>query len=205
MAKKAKSPEEIKPVVEALLFASERPLAAAKMARIIEGADARMVRKAVEMLAREYEEQGRAFGVEEIAGGYQLLTRPEFRNWVVKLRTRRGESRISGASLEALAIVAYKQPVLRAEVEAIRGVQSGEVLRGLLEKNLIKVVGRKNTIGRPILYGTTKKFLEQFGLDSLKSLPKMAGAEETPVLAPAAGSQEKEAEQSHEGPGNNEG
>jgi len=192
----AKSAEEIKPIVEALLFASDKPLTPRKLADLAEGTDARAVRKAVEMLNEEYEREGRAFRIEEIAGGFQMLSRPEFRRWVTKLHRTQFEWRLSSASLETLAIIAYKQPILRAEVEAIRGVQSGEVIRGLLERGLVKAVGRKNTIGRPILYGTTRKFLEYFGLKSLKDLPPMGSPEQAAAFAPTG--EKQETERSHE-------
>ena len=163
----------IKTKVEALLFATDRPVAATKLAQIIGDTDARVVKKAIELLRREYDEQGRAFQIEEIAEGFQVLTRPEFRECVTKLRRSAVESRLSQAALETLAIIAYRQPVLRVHVEGIRGVQAGELLRGLMEKNLVKIVGRENVVGRPILYGTTRRFLEHFGLKSLKDLPKM--------------------------------
>ncbi len=162
----------IKAKVEALLFASDRPVPAAKLAQIVGGADARIVKKAIELLRKEYDEHARAFQIEEIAEGYQILTRPQFREYVTKLRRSAAESRLSQAALETLAIIAYKQPVLRVHVEGIRGVQAGELMRGLMEKNLIKIVGRENVVGRPILYGTTRRFLEHFGLRSLKDLPK---------------------------------
>ena len=175
----------IKPKVEALLFATDRPVAATKMAQIIGDTDARVVKKAVELLRKEYSEQGRAFQIEEIAEGYQVLTRPEFRECVTKLRRSAVESRLSQAALETLAIIAYRQPVLRAHVEGIRGVQAGELMRGLMEKNLVKIIGRENVVGRPILYGTTRRFLEHFGLKSLKDLPKME--EVLPALRQPAG------------------
>ncbi|MEW6357534.1 MAG: SMC-Scp complex subunit ScpB [Planctomycetota bacterium] len=173
MVKPIKSEEEVKPYVEAILFAADRPVAPAKISRAIEGADVRTVRKCIEQLNQEYAQTGRSFQIEEIAEGYQVLTKPEFWKVVSKIRQTRTESKLSPASLETLAIVAYKQPVLRADIEAIRGVQSGELLRGLLERGLVKVVGRLDTIGRPILYGTTRTFLEQIGLNTIKGLPRM--------------------------------
>ena len=173
MSDELKPEVAIKPKVEALLFATDRPVAANKLAQIIGDTDARVVKKAIELLRKEYDEQGRAFQIEEIAEGYQMLTRPEFRECVTKLRRSAVESRLSQAALETLAIIAYRQPVLRAHIEGIRGVQAGELMRGLMEKNLVKIIGRENVVGRPILYGTTRRFLEHFGLKSLKDLPKM--------------------------------
>ncbi|NOZ24191.1 MAG: SMC-Scp complex subunit ScpB [Planctomycetes bacterium] len=188
MAKPRKSEEEIKPYVEAILFAADRPIPPAKISRAIEGADVRSVRKCIGQLNREYEESRRSFQIEEIAEGYQVLTRPEFWKVVSKIRQTRTESKLSPASLETLAIVAYKQPVLRADIEAIRGVQSGELLRGLLERGFVKIVGRLDTIGRPILYGTTRRFLEQLGLSTIKHLPRAEQLRPHPQADSAASS-----------------
>lgn len=160
-----------KSIVEALLFASDRPITIQKLGEI-SGIDGKEVRGYVEELNREYEEQGRSYRIEEIAGGFQILTLPEFSEWVGALTRSQVESRLSKAALETLAIVAYKQPVLRAEVDAIRGVQSGQIIRTLMEKGLVKITGRKEVPGRPMLYGTTRKFLEAFGLRSVGDLPK---------------------------------
>ena len=119
-----------------------------------------------------YEEGGSAFQIEEVAGGYQLLTRPEFHPWLARLRRAGNELRLSGPSRETLAIIAYRQPIARADVEAIRGVQCGDVLRQLMEKGLVRIAGRDDSLGRPVLYGTTKKFLQAFGLKSLRDLPE---------------------------------
>ncbi len=167
------SSEEVKRIVEAMLFASPTPLPAKRMAKVIDGADVRAVRKAVEQLKAEYDEEGRSFQVQEIAEGYQIRTRPEYGEWVQELKRERDESRLSGAALETLAIVAYKQPVTRADIAAIRGVESDEVIRSLARRGLIKVVGRKEEPGRPLLYGTTPFFLEQFGIRSINDLPKL--------------------------------
>ena len=115
--------------------------------------------------------EGSAFQVEEIAGGYQLLTRPEFHPWLVRLRQTAGEPKLSGALLETLAIVAYRQPIMRADLEAIRGVHCGDILRQLMERGLVRIAGRDDSLGRPVLYGTTKKFLATFGLRDLRDLP----------------------------------
>ncbi len=160
-------------VVEAILFASEKPLPAAKVSEIGELGGVRAVRKAVETLNEQYEQTGRAFRIVEIAGGYQMQTQPEYNEVISRLSASRRESRLSQAAMETLAVVAYRQPVLRADIEAIRGVACGEVLRGLMEKNLVRIAGRADEIGRPILYGTTKHFLEIFGLSDLTELPKV--------------------------------
>ncbi len=160
-------------VVEAILFSADAPLPAARIAEIIGVGDAREVRKYVAALNEKYEQGGAAFRIEEIAGGLQMLTLPDYDTWVNKLRKKRAESKLSQAALETLAIVAYKQPVLRAEIEAIRGVAAGEMLNRLRELGLIKIVGRADDLGRPMLYGTTRKFLEVFGLSSLEELPQI--------------------------------
>jgi segregation and condensation protein B len=161
-----------KSIVEALLFASDRPLTLQKLGEIA-GLDGRAVRASIDELNREYEEQTRSYRIEEIGGGFQILTLPEFSKWVGSLTRSQVESRLSKAALETLAIVAYKQPVLRAEVDAIRGVQSGQIIRTLMDKGLVRTTGRKEVPGRPMLYGTTRKFLEAFGLRAVGDLPKM--------------------------------
>ena len=160
-------------VTEAILFATDAPLPAAKIARILGVGDARSVRKHIETLNARYEQTGAAFRIEEVGGGFQMLTLPAYNNWVGKLLSVRRETKLSPAALETLAVVAYRQPVLRANVEAIRGVTVGDVLNRLREMGLVKIVGRAEVIGRPMLYGTTRKFLEVFGLASLEDLPKV--------------------------------
>ncbi len=165
--------EEIKPIVEALLFASEEPITLRKLTDIIEGVDSAQIQETIVQLKNDYTIQGRSFQIEEIAGGYQLFSRPEYYEWIAKLRKKSGETKLSQAALETLAIIAYKQPILRANLESIRGVQSGQIIRLLMEKDLVKVVGRDESLGHPLLYGTTKKFLEYFGLKDIKDLPKI--------------------------------
>jgi len=159
--------------VEALLFAADSPLRAAKIAQAAGLGGQGEVTRAVKTLNERYEQSGSAFRVESIAGGYQMLTCPEYHDVLASLFRVRSDSRLSQAALETLAIVAYRQPVLRADIEAIRGVAAGEVLRGLLEKQLAKIVGRAEVIGRPMLYGTTRRFLEVFGLKDLDELPRV--------------------------------
>ena len=161
-----------KSIVEALLFASDRPLTLQKLGEI-SGLDGRAVRASIDELNREYEEQTRSYRIEEIGGGFQILTLPAFSKWVGSLTRSQVESRLSKAALETLAIIAYKQPVLRAEVDAIRGVQSGQIIRTLMDKGLVRITGRKEVPGRPMLHGTTRKFLEAFGLRAVGDLPKM--------------------------------
>jgi segregation and condensation protein B len=175
MSRETLTPDRMKPVAEALLFASDEPVPAARLAQLLgKGADAKTVRKLVDDLNAEYAGQGRAFEVVEIAGGFQLLTRPEFKDWIAELHRHRRQDKLTPSAVETLAIVAYKQPIQRATVDDIRGVQTGPLLRSLLERGLIKVVGRKNVPGRPILYGTSRLFLQHFGLKSLKDLPRVA-------------------------------
>jgi segregation and condensation protein B len=165
---------KVKRVLEALLFSSDRPITTARLAELSGADDGRQAREVVRELQREYDAEGRAFCVEEIAGGFQLLTRPEFAAHVSRLHSRQDQETLSKAALETLAIVAYRQPITRAAVEDIRGVQSGHILRALVEKRLLKVAGRSEELGRPLLYATTRYFLEAFGLRSLDDLPKRA-------------------------------
>jgi segregation and condensation protein B len=158
--------------VEAALFAADEPLNPRRLATAAALADGTEARRLVRKLQALYQNDGSAFQIEELAGGYQLLTRSEFHTWLVRLRRTGHDLRLSGAARETLAIVAYRQPIMRAEVEAIRGVQCGEVLRQLMEKGLVRIAGRHDSLGRPVLYGTTKKFLQIFGLKSLHELPQ---------------------------------
>ncbi|MFO7958515.1 MAG: SMC-Scp complex subunit ScpB [Candidatus Brocadiia bacterium] len=163
---------ELKRVVEALLFSSDRPITTRRLAEVCDAEDGREVRAIVLELQQEYAAENRAFRIEEIAGGFQLLTDPRYAPWLQKLHQRQQEETLSKAALETLAIVAYRQPITRGEVEDIRGVHCGSMLRSLVDKRLIKVTGRSDDLGRPMLYGTTRQFLEAFGLRSLKDLPK---------------------------------
>jgi segregation and condensation protein B len=161
-------------LVEAALLAADEPLTPRRLADAAGLRDATEARKRVQRLRALYDRDGTAFQVEELAGGFQLLTRPEFHPWLARLRRTATDLRLSGAARETLAIVAYKQPVTRADLEAIRGVQSGELLRLLMEKGLVRIAGRDDSLGRPVLYGTTKRFLQLFGLRSLRDLPEVA-------------------------------
>jgi len=159
-------------VVEAVLFASDESLTAARLADIV-GTSVKRLREHIKNLNDKYQANNNAFRIEQIAGGYQMLTLSDYNHWLKKLLRVRSDSKLSPAALETLAIVAYKQPVIRADVEVIRGVQVGEIIRNLMYKGLVKIVGRAEVLGRPMLYGTTRKFLETFGLNSLKDLPKI--------------------------------
>lgn len=158
-------------VVEALLLATDSPLTGAKIAQILGSGTARDVATSVEELNERYANVGCSFRIQVLANGFQMTTLPDYDPWVGKLHKARAESRLSTAALETLAIVAYKQPVLRADVEVVRGVAVGDMLVRLRDMNLVKIVGRAEEIGRPLLYGTTNKFLEVFGISSTKDLP----------------------------------
>jgi segregation and condensation protein B len=170
-------------IVEAILFASDSPLPQAKVAAAAE-LPGRAVKQAVARLNERYERCCAAFRIEEIAGGFRMMTLPEYNDVLRRLLNARKDSRLSQASMETLAIIAYRQPILRADIEAIRGVATGDILRGLLDKQLVKIAGRADVIGRPMLYGTTKKFLEVFGLARLEDLPNVeelrSGAQDEP-------------------------
>ncbi len=172
--------------VEAILFATDSPLTAAKIAQVAEIESQRDVKQAISALNERYEQFGSAFRIEAIAGGFQMLTQPQYHEVLSRLLSARAETKLSQASLETLSIVAYRQPILRADIEAIRGVACGEVLRNLLEKQLVKIVGRAEVLGRPMLYGTTKRFLEIFGLANLADLPKAQELSRPAMKKPSA-------------------
>jgi segregation and condensation protein B len=176
-------------MIEALLFASEAPLTAGDLARLDESWDEERVEQLIAELKSEYEREGRAFDVFEIAGGYQLLTRAEFAPMLERFDTVPASARLSGPALETLAIIAYRQPVGRSEVEEIRGVGAGGVLKTLQERALVEVVGRGEGLGRPLLYGTTTTFLDHFGFRSLADLPR---PDELPVVLTRASQREEE-------------
>jgi segregation and condensation protein B len=166
-------------IVEALLFASEAPLTPADIARADDGFDEDAVEAAIEQLRLEYEATDRSFQVYEVGGGYRLLTRPDFAPYLERFDTVPQPSRLSGPALEVLAIIAYRQPLGRLEIEDIRGIGSAAVLRTLSDRGLIEIVGRAEGLGRPLLYGTTRLFLEHFGFRSLEDLPR---PDELPVV-----------------------
>ncbi len=160
-------------LVEAALLAADEPLTTRRLAAAAGLADGATARRLVKRLQALYDLDGTAFQVEELAGGFQLLTRPQYHRWLMRLRRGGQELRLTAAAKETLAIVAYRQPITRADVEAIRGVHCSEVLGLLMEKGLVRIAGRHDSLGRPVLYGTTKKFLQAFGLRSLKDLPQV--------------------------------
>jgi segregation and condensation protein B len=162
----------LKTIIEAILFASDEPVSDDRLADAAgEDVTVGAVRGAVRELQSDYAAAGRGFTIEEIAGGWQLLTRPEFNKYLRKLVKARLEARFTQAALETLSIIAYKQPVARAEVEDIRGVACSDMIRTLMEKGLVRVVGKSDQLGHALLYGTTRKFLTSFGLSSVKDLP----------------------------------
>ena len=163
----------IKGVIEALLFVSEKPVMIDQIKEVLEGVDAAMVRDCITELKNEYEARVSGMVIVEIAGGYQMLSSSNYSMAIRKFFKTRHKEKLSKPSLETLAIVAYKQPVTRLDIELIRGVNSDGVTEHLLIKGLIKIVGRKDVPGKPYLYGTTKQFLEYFGLKSLADLPKL--------------------------------
>jgi len=175
-AKRAGRPQadasKLKPILEALIFVSEQPISLDKMAGVLPDCPRKKLKELLAELAQDYEERGAALEIVEVANGYQFRTRAEFAPWLGRLQQQKF-ARLSRAALEALAIVAYRQPVTRAEAESIRGVDSGAVLGTLLERGLLRILGRKDVPGRPILYGTTQEFLELFGLKNLKDLPTL--------------------------------
>ncbi len=162
--------QDLKRIIEALLFVSETPLSLNQLCHVLEANDRGKVRQALVELREDYQQMQRAFELVEVAGGWSFRTREEHAYWLRKLR-RQQVTRLSRAALETLAIVAYRQPVLKAEIERIRGVEVGGILRMLLEKGLLRVAGRKDLPGRPLVYATTKKFLEVFDLKNLGELP----------------------------------
>jgi len=162
-----------KRVVEGLLFSSRDPVSASRLASVIRDLTTAEVRELVEKLREEYRRQKRGMMVEEVAGGFRLVTVPELVEEVRRLHRIRTEDRLSPAALETLAIIAYRQPIIRADIEVIRGVNCGGTLKWLLEKGLVRIHGRADVLGRPLLYGTTREFLEQFGINSIDDLPRV--------------------------------
>ena len=160
-------------VIESILFASDEPLTPNRIVKILEAGSVKQVRQCIKQLNEKYEQDASAFRIERIAGGYQMMTLNAYNFWLKKLVKVRTDNKLSQAAMETLAIIAYKQPVIRADVEAIRGVSSGEMIRSIMYKGMVKITGRAEILGRPMLYGTTKKFLDAFGLNSLKDLPKI--------------------------------
>lgn len=165
--------EDLKQLVETLLFITDRPVKPSRLAEVIENTDARRVREVILALQAEYNEHKSAIQIVEVGGGFQMATKPEFGRWVRRLYNEKMTTRLSNAALETLAIVAYKQPITRAEMEGIRGVDVAGPLEKLLDRGLVRVVGKRDTIGRPMVYGTTDEFLRTFGLNKISELPDL--------------------------------
>ncbi len=166
-------PKKAKLVVEALIFASSKPLTPAEIRKVTKVLSVAQIEKIVAELKEDYQKTERCFELLEIAGGYELSTRREFAPWILKIELQRKARQATQSALETLAILAYKQPLTRAEIEALRGVDTSGVLNTLMEKNFIKITGKKEVPGRPFMYGTTEKFLEHFGLKALVDLPSI--------------------------------
>ena len=158
--------------LEAVLFLSREPLTSRKLSQYANLADGTQARTLIRRLNERYDAAGRAFRVEQVAGGYQLLTRRKLAPWLRRLAHMPGETRLSAPALETLAVIAYRQPVPRADIEAIRGVNCGEILRQLMDRDLVRIGGRSEELGRPYLYATTKRFLRVFGLNNAEELPE---------------------------------
>lgn len=176
---------ELRGAIEAVLFSVSEPIAIRALADVV-GAGVHEVRAAVEDLRLEYLTGERAFRLEDIAGGVQLLTQSKYDPWIRRLRQKEKESRLTPAALESLAVIAYKQPISKADLEGIRGVGCGPTLKTLLERGLIQIVGRSEALGKPLLYGTTKRFLESFGIASVRELPQPELLERPPQLEASA-------------------
>lgn len=193
--------KSLKMIVEALLYAAETPLSPKEIHAVLPDVGASDITAALEELQQEYESMERSFTLKEVANGYQFRSRSEYGPYILKM-LQKSPGRLSKASMETLAIIAYKQPILRHEIERFRGVDVGGILRTLLEKGLIKIMGRKNLPGRPLIYGTSKKFLEVFDLKSISDLPKLkeikalGSEDDMPTPQPEGDSPESEEEES---------
>ena len=165
--------EDLQKIIETLLFITDRPVKVSRLVDVIENTNAKEVREAIQHLQDSYTVHGSAIQIMEIAGGYQMCTKPEYGRWVRRLYNEKMTTRLSNAALETLAIIAYKQPLTRAEMEAIRGVDVAGPLEKLLDRGLVRVVGRKDTMGHPMVYGTTDEFLRMFGLNKVSELPDL--------------------------------
>lgn len=169
---------KLKSIVEALIFAAEKPISASSLAGYFEDLNGFAIEEVVALLNDEYIQTGRAFQIVQVAGGYQINTRPEFAGWIKKMYAGKAPTKLTQASLEALAIIAFNQPISKTEVSAIRGVNSDGVIKNLLERRLIQISGRGEGVGRPLLYTTTPEFLQYFGINEIEDLPKPREIEE---------------------------
>lgn len=166
-------PAEVRAVLEALIFASPQPVTAREIGKVMQGVPKPDWQHALQEIRADYARDGRGLQLVEVANGYQITTRPEYNDWVRELIDPKSPTRLSIQALETLAVIAYKQPVTQPEIIELRGIKSGGVIKTLLEKRLIRILGRKEVVGRPILYGTTKQFLLHFGMKDLSELPKI--------------------------------
>ncbi len=163
---------DLKPIIEAMIFAAPEPVTVKTLVKLLDGETREAIVEAIDALKQEYERPG-GLQIVEVAGGYQIVTRPELHEWVRRLFHERTTQKLSVAALETLAVIAYKQPVTAPEIAEIRGVNAVGVLATLMERQLVKIVGRKQVVGRPFLYGTTREFPDRFGLNDLADLPKV--------------------------------
>lgn len=170
--------DQSKRIIEAVLFVSDKPVSIESLREILTDVEPTVIRQMIEELNKEYGSSGRSFSVKEIAGGFQMMTDPVYSKWISALY-KRPPDRLTGPSLETIAIIAYRQPITRSEIEAIRGVNVDGVLHTLEERGLIRTRGRLEAAGRAILYGTTNEFLQHFGLKSLEELPKLKEFQES--------------------------
>ncbi len=167
------SEQALKGIIEALLFVSRDPLTLERITAVLAGPSKETVQDAMTALRRGYEQEDRGIHIAELAGGYLMMTQPDCAPWITKLNTIKASAKVSRSALETLAIIAYRQPIVRADIEQLRGVETSGVLRTLLDHKLIRIVGRKDIPGRPIMYGTSKTFLQKFGLRDLRDLPSL--------------------------------
>ncbi len=203
--------QQLKSAIEALLFVAGNPLSADRLKGLFEDASPEQIEAQLASLGREYDDRGAGIMLAEVAGGHQLATRPEYASWIRKFKSVKASSKLSRPALETLAIVAYKQPITRTEVEAIRGVNIGGIMRNLMERRLVKIVGKKDVPGKPIMYGTTPEFLQYFGMKDLSALPTLKEfqeleaaeevMEEIPVVEGGAAAPAEETAQDETAPG----
>ncbi|MDH4237007.1 MAG: SMC-Scp complex subunit ScpB [Nitrospira sp.] len=172
-ATQAIAERELKAILESLLFVSPEPLSAVRLVAVLGDVTKAEVERTLKSLGKDLDQDGRGIRLVEVAGGYRLVTKQEYASWIKRLDKAKSAAKLSRSALESLAIIAYKQPLVRSEIEEIRGVETSGVVRTLLERKLVRIVGRKEVPGRPIMYGTTKFFLEHFGLNDLSQLPPL--------------------------------
>lgn len=167
------APEQAKKIIEALLFAASKPMTVGEIRKVLKTVPVKEIESLIAEISAEYVRDGRSFEIVPIAGGYEICTKKEFAPWIFRVELQKKAKQVTQSALETLAILAYKQPITRAEIEELRGVDVSGVMTTLTERNFIKIVGKKEVPGRPFLYGTTEKFLEHFGLKSLEEMPNI--------------------------------